>query len=399
MRQVLLTVVAFVLCFTQIALAVEKKVLEDIPPTLPAAVSNNVKNLFSQNPATRAQSAKSIRNYNDKRTITFLYSIIDDTSSLKWSSNPLSGGVLMVGDIRTTPGIEALISIWKIGKEEELAKIRGIYQANESRAINTNIIQAMRGIDSNKASRFLADVIKKELEEKDKQYWRIEAAILTLKYKSDDFATNTLVGYTNYVDDEYVRKKAIYALLSSSNVRDSGIINKVMEKSLLDDSVNIRNSAAFYLPIINSRELLPLTRQLLTTEKDERILESLIQAVKNIEDKDSVDVLLGLLESSSTRIRSNAAYALGAINDKKAVTPLISQLGKEKEDKVRCAIAKALGNMKSKLAIEPIIMATKVSGNKGYMQYEGPKALKSITGQDFEYDLKRYEQWWDQNKE
>ena len=119
MKHALSTVIIFVFCFSHIALAIEKKSIEDIPPDLPPGVLDNVENLFSKNPVTRAQSAKSVSNYYDKRAIPFLYSIIDDSSSLKWSSNPLNAGVLMVGDIRTTPGIEALISIWKIGNEKE----------------------------------------------------------------------------------------------------------------------------------------------------------------------------------------------------------------------------------------------------------------------------------------
>ena len=60
---------------------------------------------------------------------------------------------------------------------------------------------------------------------------------------------------------------------------------------------------------------------------------------------------------------------------------------------------KSARRIPDKEAIEPIIKTTKLSIDKnGYMQYEGPKALKKITGQDFGYDVDKYEQWWNKNK-
>ncbi|MCD4674508.1 MAG: hypothetical protein K8S18_00740 [Desulfobacula sp.] len=56
-------------------------------------------------------------------------------------------------------------------------------------------------------------------------------------------------------------------------------------------------------------------------------------------------------------------------------------------------------DLKDPKAIEPLIKITKKSlKGKGYMKYEGPKALKKITAQDFEYNIEKYEQWWSNNK-
>lgn len=389
----------FTLCVANISYSIEKLSLEDVPSDMPSVVLNPVRNLFSNDPVIRAQSAKSLGNYNIIQVLPFLYSIIEDTSRLKWSSNPLNSGVMMVGDISTTPGIEALISIWKIGGNEHFEKILAIYNENESRWINTNIIKAMRGIDSIKATQFLDRIIKDELSKDKKQYWLIEAAIITLQYKSDDLANKTLINYTNFSADEYVRKQAFIYLVSSYKIRDKSIINDAVRRGLLDSSVDIRHSVCFYLPDLKSRELLPLTRQMLENEQDEYVLSSLVKTAGCMKDDESVKILVKLLDSNSQGIRKDAAYALGEIKRNQALTPLINRLKIEKDDRVQCSISFALGELGDKEAIEPIIKTTKLSIDKnGYMQYEGPKALKKITGQDFGYDVDKYEQWWNKNK-
>ena len=391
--------ILFILCNPNVSYSIEKLSLEDVPADMPPEVINHVKNLFSNDPVVRAKSAKSLGYKKNKQVLPFLYSVIDDTSSLKWSSNPLNSGVLMVGDIKTTPGIEALISIWEIGKDEHFKKIIAIYNKNESRWIDTNIIKSMRGINSIEATQFLDNIIDDELNKDQKQYWLIEAAILTLKYKNDELANKALIEYTNYSSDEFVQKNAFYSLVSSYKIREKSIINDAMKRGLLDSSISIRKTVCFYLPFLKSRELLPLTRQMLDKEQDEYILSSLVQTVGKMKDDDSVETLIKMLDSDSQRIRKDVAYALGSIKNKQSLNPLINRLKIEKNDSVQCSISFALGELGDTKAIDPIIEATKSSNKeKGYMKYEGPKALKNITGQDFEYDLEKYEQWWIENK-
>ena len=106
-----------------------------------------------------------------------------------------------------------------------------------------------------------------------------------------------------------------------------------------------------------------------------------------------------MLQAKNKEIRADSARALGAIGDKKAFDPLVELLLNDEDDNVRCSVSKALGMFGDTRAIEPLITVTKkASGGEGYMKYEGPKALKSITGQDFGYDINKYEQWWDKNK-
>ena len=70
---------------------------------------------------------------------------------------------------------------------------------------------------------------------------------------------------------------------------------------------------------------------------------------------------------------------------------------------IRCAAAEALGNIGDKGAVGPLLEALKSYCRHGHIVARHKtesfiEALKKITGQDFGYDYKKWENWYENNK-
>jgi len=90
--------------------------------------------------------------------------------------------------------------------------------------------------------------------------------------------------------------------------------------------------------------------------KNRRIRRCAAKALAKIGDKRSIDLLLISLDDQDLITASRGAYALGYMEDKRAVKPLLHALT---ELNIPCPAAEALGKIKDPSSVEPLIEALK----------------------------------------
>jgi HEAT repeat protein len=210
-------------------------------------------------------------------------------------------------------------------------------------------------------------------------------------------------------------------------------------EALKDENPNVRRSAAMALRDMNdSRSIKPLIAALMDknifVRKD--VEEALYKVDPNWRQSNAAkEIVPNFIEAlKDTSVSGDAVSALGVIRDSLAVCALIEAL---KDERVRGSAASALGDIKDSRSVKPLITALmdkniwvregveealyKVDPN--WRQSNAAKevvpsfieilrdndkairkaagwALKSITGQNFKENYKRWMQWWqeEQNK-
>jgi HEAT repeat protein len=125
-------------------------------------------------------------------------------------------------------------------------------------------------------------------------------------------------------------------------------------------------------------------------------------ALGEIKDMASVDALVAALQKDvDPKVRLISAEALGKMAEKwssdllsDAATALIKAL-KDNDDDVRQKAAWALGEIKAMKAVPALIEAMRIYGKDS----NAGNALASITGQRFDDDPHKWQEWWELNKE
>ena len=105
----------------------------------------------------------------------------------------------------------------------------------------------------------------------------------------------------------------------------------------------------------------PIVKHLLKSQNiDEQVRGRAAEALGNINDKSAVSPLIELLEIDTSRlVRYHAAESLGKIASPDVVDPLIRALKNDKDAIVREHAALALGEIKNSRTIEPLELAAK----------------------------------------
>lgn len=136
-------------------------------------------------------------------------------------------------------------------------------------------------------------------------------------------------------------------MLGNSTVPDARLA------TLLDDpSLRVREAALLALGSGERTGLRPRIERMLRGN-DEAVITMAAWALGEIEDRESVDPLLPLLGHSAPRVRMTAAWALGAIEDPRPVGRLVPLL-RDPDPGVRWAAACALGDIERPEAAEPL---------------------------------------------
>ncbi|NHK30085.1 MAG: hypothetical protein FK730_01950 [Asgard group archaeon] len=92
-------------------------------------------------------------------------------------------------------------------------------------------------------------------------------------------------------------------------------------------------------------ETLKILRHFMKNEKDEKIRLISVQVISKLEDSDSLDNLIEVIqEDKSTEVRLSAISALGVLKAKKSIDILIKTLDDE-DNKIQAEAAEVLGNM------------------------------------------------------
>jgi HEAT repeat protein len=196
---------------------------------------------------------------------------------------------------------------------------------------------------------------------------------------------------------------------------------------LMNQDLQVRGNAAFALGLIgDSRAVIPLISALKDRDshvrenaatalgkiRDQRAGEHLVSVLKEdtntfvrreaakalgeIRGSGSMEALIAALRDEDVDVAEQATEALGKIKDPRAVKPLIILL-KDKHSFVRGIVVRALGEISDPCAIEPLI--TVLRDQDSVNRYWAREALEKITGEDFEGDPEKWQQWWRQNQE
>jgi HEAT repeat protein len=204
---------------------------------------------------------------------------------------------------------------------------------------------------------------------------------------------------------------------------------KLLVKLLAQESDQVRESAVLVLAKSDD----PKVRQWLREEglsKGADLSTALVAKVLGLfKDPAAVEPLLKALDNNFWFTRANAAFALSLIGDARAINPIMQKVS-DKEPKViiaatdalatwkkqaepavpaivqnleheiwqvRVSAADALGEIGSKDAIDPILK--RIDKEAGRLREDGVRALKKITGMNYELDINRWKNWWKQNKD
>ena len=128
--------------------------------------------------------------------------------------------------------------------------------------------------------------------------------------------------------------------------------------------------------------------------KDLETKRKAVMALGEIKDARAIPCLSAGLKDGNSTVRMMAAWGLTHLGER-AMTPLLAELA-DKNSPGRSDAAYALGKLNQAAAIEPLIAALKEK-DEG-LRKESAKALSRLTGQDFGESAADWQKWWEQNK-
>jgi len=204
-----------------------------------------------------------------------------------------------------------------------------------------------------------------------------QAAAEALGQIGDEQALDPLVAILESSD---VHKSVARAL---GQIGDAQVVGPLV--SALDD---IPQVAAEALAEIGAPSVEPLISALHT--KDLKVRWAAAEALGRV-GAPAVEPLIALLDSRRKDLHPAAAWALGETGDVRGVGPLAVVL--EHEDReVRRVAAMELGRLGDERAVEALIAA--LNDNDQEVRDVVVEALESITGQEFDDDVDRWQRWW-----
>jgi len=143
---------------------------------------------------------------------------------------------------------------------------------------------------------------------------------------------------------------------------------------------------------------------ILGKEKDPKIRRRCGNAIriasyqsKDIKKPQVVNLLIDAFKDEDLEDRQTLAVALGNTGSQAAVGPLIDALLNDKDEVVRGWSAEILGNLGDPRAVEPLINVLKDENQ--ILSKIVLSALGEITNRNFNRDWKKWQNWWEENKE
>lgn len=142
-------------------------------------------------------------------------------------------------------------------------------------------------------------------------------------------------------NDASVREAIVHALGDLEDPRSA----ETLAAALSDDDRRVRIRAAEALGNLDELKKAPAALIKAVESNDTELAEAAINAVAEIHDPATIDVLIAKLTSPSRDIRLRVVEALGSIGSTRAVPGLMKALG-DRDPEVRRAAAEALGDIK-----------------------------------------------------
>jgi len=134
---------------------------------------------------------------------------------------------------------------------------------------------------------------------------------------------------------------------------------------LKDHFTVLRKNAAKSLGAIDDPRAIPPLIEALKTSKDPSIIIEVAGSLGMLKATQAVDVLLKLLKNKDGEIRENVAQALGMIGDPRAIDPLLKILKEDKEAWVRGQAAEALGLIGDERVVSDLIITLETDDGIG----------------------------------
>jgi HEAT repeat protein len=424
---------------------------ENIPPEMPAEVRRYVEQLYSRDAVTRGTAAHALGRLGDRAeaAVPFLIAMLgDDDVKLEWETrdtdpaHPIAEAKKHILGLYkdTSAGREAARSLGMICGSAPDALLAAL--KSEAAPVRKNAAEACGEIRDKKATQGVMLLLQ------DENKAVRERAAYALGRLRDTTATEALMA-TMKDTERTVRQRIVLAL---GDLKDPRALPVLLDALL--DNVEVQAAAEVALmetrdlravePLIVSlrhrkEEVRRISARLLGNIGDRRAIRPLIFALKDIagdvrfeaatalkklsgqdfgaeatkwqrwhelelaareiEEKlgdPPVHSYIGFLHSANWAARAYAAKALGNLADRRAVLPLRGALW-DRDAGVRINAAVALGQLKDARAIEALIAA--VSDPEPDVQEAAEGALKRITGVYFARDTRKWQEWWDENRE
>jgi len=180
-------------------------------------------------------------------------------------------------------------------------------------------------------------------------------------------------------EDSKVKEGAIYALGELGDKRAVEPLITMLE----DPSSDVRKSAAVALGWLkDKRAVEPLLNYFKKAQASE--FSSITYALSELKDKEAVDPLIQMaLEAESQQIRKPCIRALGKMNDKRAIIPLIKILTNEKEARdFHTFTNETLDRMLDAYGIKELIQAFDYSNDA--VKWFASRKLRELSDKSFE---------------
>ena len=208
---------------------------------------------------------------------------------------------------------------------------------------------------------------------------------------------HSLEGLKNAVHhkDAIVRRKAAVEL---GQIDDPGAVN-VLITSLLDEDTNVVIAARDSLRQRKEPEVVDALIAVLQYDSIQRkvwLLVDIIGILRDKHDPSSIHVLLNFLNHDDMSVRQHTIAVLGTFDSSEALVPLIESLH-DSVDMVKRTAAAVLAKSKNPALIEPLINS--LNDPDPFVQRSALEALNNITGENFDLDVARWNEWWTENQE
>jgi HEAT repeat protein len=195
--------------------------------------------------------------------------------------------------------------------------------------------------------------------------------------------------------DAIVRRKAAQDL---GVIDDPGAVN-VLVTALLDQDTNVVIAARDSLHQRKEPEVVDALIAVLQYDSVQRkvwLLGDIFGILRDKHDPSCIHVLLNFLNHQDYSVRQRAIDVLGSFDSPEALVPLIDSLHDE-IDMVKSTAAADLAKSKNPGLIEPLINA--LNDPDPFVQHSVLAALVNITGENFDLDIARWNEWWSENQE
>jgi len=192
-----------------------------------------------------------------------------------------------------------------------------------------------------------------------------------------------------------VRRRAAVEL---GKIDDPGAVDALVT-ALLDKDTNVVIAARDSLHQRKEPEVVDALVAVLQYDSVQRkvwLLDDIMGILREKNDPSSIHVLLNFLNHEDMSVRQRTIDVLGTFDSAEALVPLITSLHDD-VNMVKNTAAAVLAKQKNPALIEPLIDA--LSDPDPFVQHSALEALINITGQNFQLETEKWQEWWSENQE